>query len=99
MAAAATGAVKARPQARSRFNIACDGMYLLEGGASVSEILGVDAGDTRACACGSRPNSRVNSPNWRFGATTKAGCGASNSQRNALTDNGRCMFQSSIISE
>jgi hypothetical protein len=86
MAAAATGAVKARPQARSRFNIACDGMYLLEGGASVSEILGVDAGDTRACACGSRPNSRVNSPNWRFGATTQAGCGASDNQRNALTD-------------
>ena len=63
MAAAATGAVKARPQARSRFNIACDGMYLLESGTSVGEILGVNAGDTHTCACSARPDSRVNSPN------------------------------------
>src|SRR5260370_23809956 len=86
MAAAATSAVEARTQARSRFNIACDGIYLLKRGASVGEILGIDAGHRRTSACGSPAHSRVNRRNWRFGAATQAGCGASHGQENAPTD-------------
>ena len=56
------------------------------------KILGVDAGDTHTRACSSRPDPRVNSPNRRFGATTHAGCGASDNQRNALRTTGAACF-------
>ena len=88
--------LKRGPRPRSRFNIACDGMYLLESGTSVGEILGVDAdGDTHTCAAapGRTPGSTAR--NWTFPAATTPSrllCKRQSEKRTYGQQSGRCMF-------
>ena len=73
MATPTTSTVKAWSKANSRFNVACDGVYLLESVAGISEVFGVDTSHGRTRTCDSHPHAWINYSNSRFGGIVQAG--------------------------